>query len=264
MNTVDLGLPSGTLWSTTLEEGLFSYPEAVTNYGEHLPRAWQIAELREECKPQWLEDPRGVLFTGPNGNTIFVPAVIGPKKYPESRAAVIWSLMPFYCNEAFSLNADNFSVQNIQHISRDYRACVLTCESVPRLRTEVSAPYVDLGLTSGTIWKETSEPGLFFYNQMLRLFGEQVPKAWQLAELREECSWVYDPEQVCEIVTGPSGSSICLPMSRRCEGDIARGSWWSRFRDSYRGVYYIGADEYFVTNIHQTNNWNERGLLLKR
>ena len=39
---VDLGLPSGTLWKTERDVGLYTYAEAVSKFGKQLPTSEQI------------------------------------------------------------------------------------------------------------------------------------------------------------------------------------------------------------------------------
>lgn len=68
----DLGLPSGTLWKSAREDGLYTYDQAITKYGEHMPTAEQAKELLDNCS--W-QDKGAVNLpnraTGPNGNTIY-------------------------------------------------------------------------------------------------------------------------------------------------------------------------------------------------
>ena len=69
---VDLGLPSGTLWSEENEDcGLISYEEAMSLYGNNLPTKKQWDELTEKCTLSWEEC--GMLAIGPNGNSIILP-----------------------------------------------------------------------------------------------------------------------------------------------------------------------------------------------
>lgn len=68
----DLGLPSGTLWCPINENGFFSYPEAVSKYGEMLPTKDQWEELKMCCTWNWSK--KGYVLTGPNGNTLDLPA----------------------------------------------------------------------------------------------------------------------------------------------------------------------------------------------
>ena len=83
---VDLALPSGTLWAEDPEEGYYTYDEAKEKYGAQMPTRWQWNELYESCEVEkiYTKDIKGVLFTGKNGNSIFIPAkggnILGGKK----------------------------------------------------------------------------------------------------------------------------------------------------------------------------------------
>lgn len=80
---VDLGLPSGTLWATCNvgakkpeEYGdYFTWWEAM-KLDCTLPTKEQVAELIIECSSvrTTQNGKKGRLFTGPNGNTLFLPA----------------------------------------------------------------------------------------------------------------------------------------------------------------------------------------------
>ena len=73
---VDLGLPSGTLWKSSNENGYYLYGRYVDSFGSSLPSKEQYDELKERCKWTWtiLEGEKGYLLTGVNGNTIFFSA----------------------------------------------------------------------------------------------------------------------------------------------------------------------------------------------
>lgn len=74
---VDLGLPSGTLWMDQNEEGgfnvLFTYEQALLDFGNQLPTRTQFQELIDNC--QWKWTGKGYQVTGTNGNSIFFPAL---------------------------------------------------------------------------------------------------------------------------------------------------------------------------------------------
>ena len=73
---VDLGLPSGTLWydhnAKLNGKRFFTHEEAQETFGEYLPSAASMAELYENCEWEWTG--KGYKVTGPNGNSIFLPA----------------------------------------------------------------------------------------------------------------------------------------------------------------------------------------------
>lgn len=104
---VDLGLPSGTLWRSDNEEGLYDYDSAVSIYGESLPTKEQWEELENQC--QWSWTGSGYEVTGPNGNTIFLPAAGGRNSrngdvYDVGHWGLYWSSTPCASETAWSLN----------------------------------------------------------------------------------------------------------------------------------------------------------------
>lgn len=73
---VDLGLPSGTLWSSTNAGGnaaYYTYDEAINLFGDKLPTQVQFEELINGC--MWYWEDGGFKIVGPNGNDIYMPAM---------------------------------------------------------------------------------------------------------------------------------------------------------------------------------------------
>ncbi len=92
--------------------------------------------------------------------------------------------------------------------------------------------YVDLGLPSGTKWKDKNESDLYNYNDALTEFGANLPSFSQFEELKDNCKWEWQNNGYK--VTGPNGNTIFLPVSkdlRDCNGDWLDapnvGSYWS-------------------------------------
>ena len=91
--------------------------------------------------------------------------------------------------------------------------------------------YVDLGLPSGTQWKENNESGFYDYDVALGAFGEKLPTIEQWQELMSLCQWNWTGKGYR--VTGPNGKTIFLPAAggRDCDGVISRvgssGDYWS-------------------------------------
>lgn len=81
--------------------------------------------------------------------------------------------------------------------------------------------YVDLGLPSGTLWKDRNEDGGFFtYEQALNKFGDKLPTKEQLKELRSKCQWtrIHNGDgMVVYKVVGPNGNFISLPGEGYCD-----------------------------------------------
>lgn len=78
---VDLGLPSGTLWADGNVPGLRNWYEAKKEFDGFLPSREDFIELLKHCHLEWLPKTKspgktcsGLKVTGPNGNSIFLPA----------------------------------------------------------------------------------------------------------------------------------------------------------------------------------------------
>ncbi|MBO4644962.1 MAG: hypothetical protein J5642_00415 [Bacteroidales bacterium] len=93
--------------------------------------------------------------------------------------------------------------------------------------------YVDLGLPSGTLWKDRNEPYFYTYAEAVSAFGSRLPTRLQLEELVVKCDWEYMEDGYR--VIGPNGNSIFLPADgyRDSEGKImsqgfyASSLYWS-------------------------------------
>lgn len=92
--------------------------------------------------------------------------------------------------------------------------------------------FVDLGLPSGTLWKDNNEEGgLYTYDQAVSKFGSALPTKEQLEELKNSCQWTWTGNGYK--VVGPNGTSIVLPAAgfRYCNGAVSHvgsyGIYWS-------------------------------------
>ena len=92
--------------------------------------------------------------------------------------------------------------------------------------------FVDLGLPSGTLWKDRNEEGGFYtYEQAVSKFGSSLPTEEQFNELMSSCRWSWTGSG--RKVTGSNGNSIVLPASgfRDCDGSVysvgSSGCYWS-------------------------------------
>ncbi|MBR1787347.1 MAG: hypothetical protein IJ756_09355 [Paludibacteraceae bacterium] len=69
--------------------------------------------------------------------------------------------------------------------------------------------YVDLGLPSGTYWKENNEDGYYTYAEAIKQFGSNIPTLQQVEELINNCTFTCSNNVIK--VTGRNGNYIYLP-----------------------------------------------------
>ena len=105
---VDLGLPSKTLWKDKNEGGNYhTYEEAVGRFGNKLPTKQQLEELKNKCTWTWTGS--GYKVTGPNGNSIFLPAAGYRNCYRNGNVYDVgtygryWSSTPYDSGSAWGL-----------------------------------------------------------------------------------------------------------------------------------------------------------------
>ena len=125
------------------------------------------------------------------------------------------------------------------------------------------AQYVDLGLPSGTLWKDKNEEGgLYTFEQALARFGNNLPNRDQLEELRDSCTWTWNGKGYN--VVGPNGNSIFLPANgfRDCGWEwhgtgldpysisVVSGSYWSSIRSGADAAYSLcfNANKVFMSD----------------
>ena len=105
------------------------------------------------------------------------------------------------------------------------------------LKRQELLKYVDLGLPSGTCWRNSNEGGdnaRYTYNEAVSRFGHKLPTEQQLEELYNQCTWTWTGKGYK--VTGPNGNSIYLPAAgvRYSDGDVryvGTGRYWSSTPD---------------------------------
>ena len=94
----------------------------------------------------------------------------------------------------------------------------------------ILSDYVDLGLPSGTLWKNANEGGdnaRYTYDEAVSRWGSKLPTKEQLVELKNKCRWKWTTRKGVKgyKVIGPNGKSIFLPATgyRDCNGNVLQG-----------------------------------------
>ena len=271
---VDLGLPSGTLWKDKNEEnGLYTYELALDIFGDRLPTKEQFEELGNKCHWEWVGD--GYKITGPSGNSINLLAAGCRNCFESVSFETIgyfWSSTPngseYACNLLFNsggvymrsnVRSLGFSVRLVQKKSIEERSHQewlskdraiqkrlaeerLEIERAKQKRlTEERLAYlkayglVDLGVPSGTLWKDKNEKGSTFiglagFYQAYEI-KDKLPSKEQFEELINRCRWEWMSDGYK--VTGPNGNYIFLPAEGFCtrKGNVyyegSYGRYWS-------------------------------------
>lgn len=117
----------------------------------------------------------------------------------------------------------------------------------------IPAGYVDLGLPSGTLWKDNNEPGLYTYYQADAKYRNDLPTKEQLEELVSSCQWTWIGNG--QRVQGPNGNSITLPADGysfydrpgEVKTDGSYGYYWSSTSDAY------SMDAAWCISLHSTS-----------
>ena len=127
-----------------------------------------------------------------------------------------------------------------------------------------SAPtgeYVDLGLPSGTQWRDMNESNpnnsefdLFTFDEAYAMFGESLPGREQWAELQHECKWEWKGNG--SVATGPNGKSIFFPADGEtdCDGRVTLvgdgGYYWSSEHFASQNSWYLATTDGGVYIYH--------------
>lgn len=103
-----------------------------------------------------------------------------------------------------------------------------------------SDTYVDLGLPSGTLWKNGVEEGFYSYAEATQKYGDQLPTKEQWEELIANCTFRWLPVEVGfdMKVIGPNGNTVVLQLPGEWMTDHAsdvgdEGNYWSKTMTDY-------------------------------
>lgn len=129
----------------------------------------------------------------------------------------------------------------------------------------IPAGYVDLGLQSGTLWKDKNEYGGFYtYDQAMAKFGSNLPTKEQFEELKNSCEWTWNGSGYK--VVGPNGNSIVLPAAgcRYCNGSVygvrSSGDYWSSSPDGSGSAWklYFNSGGVEMSSINRCYGYSVR------
>ena len=156
-------------------------------------------------------------------------------------------------NEELALMRANNLIGSGNYMTRENKKGIvrLVTDKEKGVVVTVPAGYVDLGLSSGTYWKETNESGFYNYDNAVSKFGDKLPTKEQLEELKNECEWTWTGNDYK--VTGPNGESIMLPAAgyRYCNGGVGGvgtvGHYWSSTPNSSDSAWCLYCNSSEVT-----------------
>ena len=153
------------------------------------------------------------------------------------------------------LSRGTFEEQQKAHDEEEKRKEQLEQERlrVQRQQQYKGQGYVDLGLPSGTLWKNNNERGNLAcdtYEFAKRIYGDKLPTKEQWEELKNFCTWTWTGEGFR--VAGQNGYSIYLTAAGaiNCDGEriglgISAYYWTSTCSESY--IWYMYGDGYSKT-----------------
>ena len=136
--------------------------------------------------------------------------------------------------EKEAIKAEQIRQAEIARQKEAERQAELARQREARRQALLSPVFVDLGLPSGTFWKNVNEGGddaRYTYDEAVSRFGKKLPTKQQLEELKNICTWRWTGDGYD--VMGPNGNSIYLPAAGycNCNGDVngvdTSGFYWS-------------------------------------
>lgn len=168
-----------------------------------MPSKEQQDELREQCTWTWtyLNGVRGYRVTGPNGNSIFLPAAgerVTASPYSVGSLGFYWSrsLRSDRSNYAMSLNFSSGSTNLRSYEDRHEGESI---RPVLNYAPPVARTFIDLGLPGGTKWANmnvgASRP-------------EEYGKYFAWGETIEKGTYIWDNYMCPELTCGKSGDPV--------------------------------------------------------
>lgn len=107
-----------------------------------------------------------------------------------------------------------------------------------------TAPFIDLGLPSGTKWRIINEDALMTYDEAIEKFDKQLPSYKQFKELYDKCEWKELKDGGYKVV-GPNGNHIIFPFTGfiNCTGEFRMGNelgdYWTSTKKGEKDAYRV-------------------------
>lgn len=116
--------------------------------------------------------------------------------------------------------------------------CLVACEKNAEISSPTEDGYVDLGLPSGTKWKNVNEHnpqdqsgfGFYTFQEAYSAFGNSIPTKAQCEELINKCTWKWTGNG-CKVV-GTNGNFITFPANGFRDSKDG-GVWYNTLRGCY-------------------------------
>ena len=108
--------------------------------------------------------------------------------------------------------------------------------------------YIDLGLQSGTLWKDSNEEGFYSFDSAIAVFNNSLPSKEEMEELINTCKWEWDGANYK--ITGPNKNYIILPAA----GCIIDGTYADAYSICVQGCYWTSTPSTTIADMPAA--WN--------
>ena len=121
--------------------------------------------------------------------------------------------------------------------------------------------YVDLGLSSGTLWKKNNESGMYSFDDAMIKWNNNIPTSAQWNELNLYCKWTWEGNGYK--ITGYNGNSIFLPTAGGTLAGTTYGSSGSSSATNNEGLYWSSSaiDASYASVFHITSYEHTSGFV---
>lgn len=136
----------------------------------------------------------------------------------------------------------------------------------PLKKKTSTAAFIDLGLPSGTKWRELNEPALMTFDEAVDKYGKQLPSQKQYNELYEKCQWLPLKDGGYKVV-GPNGKWVIFPLTGfiNCTGEFRGekdfGDYWTSTKKGDGEAWRVVFNEKGVKILAHTSCY-ARGIRL--